>query len=88
MGDFYELLTHLKKKMKELDEAAGEDQKKKQLVLAEKVKFYRKAKHLTQEELAKRLYVTKMAVIRWEKGEVTPSESNLARFREIGIIEE
>jgi len=87
MSDFKELLTHVQKKLKELDEAAGDDKHNKQLALAERVKFYRKANHLTIEELAKKMYVTKMAVIRWEKGEVMPSELTMARFREIGVLE-
>ena len=87
MSDFNELLADIKKKLKELDEAAGENREKKCLVLAEKIKFYRKASHYTQEDLAKKLYVTKMAIVRWESGKVMPSESNLARFRELGIIE-
>ena len=87
MSDFNELLSHIQQELKELEEAAGEDQKKWLLVLAEKIKCYRAENKLTQEELAKKLYVSKMAVISWEKGEVMPIASNLARFRELGIIE-
>jgi DNA-binding transcriptional regulator YiaG len=87
MDQFTELLTQIQQDLKRLEKSAGQDKLKQRLVLAEKVKFFRSQHHLTLEDLAKRLYVTKMAVIRWEKGEVTPSESSLARFREMGIID-
>lgn len=38
-----------------------------------KIAELRKAKNLTQEQLAKKLYVTRQAVSRWENGETTPS---------------
>ncbi len=87
MSDFDNLIAEIKEKFKQLDVLAGGDQQRQRLVIAEKIKFYRKANHLTQEDLAKKLYVTKMAIIRWEKGGVMPSESSLARFKDLGIIE-
>ena len=33
----------------------------------------RREKNLTQEQLARQLYVTRQAVSRWENGETTPS---------------
>lgn len=37
-----------------------------------KIAELRKARNLTQEQLAKKLYVTRQAVSRWENGETTP----------------
>lgn len=85
MGQFEDILMLVQQKLKELEALAGEDKEKKQKLLAEQVKAYRLANHLTLDEMAKRLFVTKMCVIRWEKGEVMPTDSNLARFRDLGI---
>ena len=37
----------------------------------------RKKKHLTQDELAEKLFVTRQAVSRWEAGETTPNVETL-----------
>lgn len=42
------------------------------MAFAEKLIAVRRAYHLTQEQLAARLFVTRQAVSRWERGEVTP----------------
>ena len=40
--------------------------------LNETIAKARKRKGLTQEQLAQKLYVTRQAVSRWERGEVVP----------------
>ena len=40
--------------------------------LNETISKARKRKRLTQEQLAQKLYVTRQAVSRWERGEVVP----------------
>ena len=42
------------------------------MAFAEKLIAVRRAQHLTQEQLAAKLFVTRQAVSRWERGEVTP----------------
>lgn len=42
------------------------------MAFAEKLIAVRRANDLTQEQLAAKLYVTRQAVSRWERGEVTP----------------
>lgn len=43
----------------------------------EKIKVLRNASHLTQEELAERLDVSRQAITKWESGEGTPDINNL-----------
>lgn len=50
------------------------------------LKNLREARHLTQEELAGRVMVTRQAVSRWETGETQPSTDTLRLLsREFGV---
>lgn len=46
----------------------------------DKLKELRKHRNLTQEELAKELYVTRSAVAKWEQGRGLPEEETLHRL--------
>ena len=43
--------------------------------LQKKLIAVRRAHHLTREQLAAKLFVTRQAVSRWERGEVTPAST-------------
>ena len=50
------------------------------------LKKIREANHLTQEEMASRLYVTRQAVSRWENGETIPGTDTLKLIaKEFGV---
>lgn len=49
----------------------------------EKLAELRKAKGLTQKELAETLHISRQAISRWEVGTAAPSLDNLARLSEI-----
>ncbi|MBR0106855.1 MAG: helix-turn-helix transcriptional regulator, partial [Lachnospiraceae bacterium] len=50
------------------------------------LKSLRESRHLTQEELAERLMVTRQAVSRWENGETQPNTDTLRLLsKEFGV---
>ena len=51
---------------------ANKQQKRAVMAFAENLIAIRRNNNLTQEQLAAKLYVTRQAVSRWERGEVTP----------------
>ena len=51
-------------------------------MLAENLKALRKAKGLSQEELAARLHVVRQTVSKWEKGRSVPDADLLIRLAE------
>ena len=51
-------------------------------MFSENLKAYRKAKGLTQEELAVRLHVVRQTVSKWEKGRSVPDADLLIRLAE------
>ena len=52
-------------------------------MLAENLKALRKAKGLSQEELAARLHVVRQTVSKWEKGRSVPDADLLIRLAEV-----
>ena len=94
MIDFYELLEEMKKVQIKLDAAAeGDPEKEREALEAAKkaigaqILHYRKhGANITQEELAHRLGVTKMQIIRWEAGKNMPSKLAQEKMKELGII--
>ncbi len=87
MGDqFSELYKELKRVTDKMFEAAGDDKEKQKKVIAEKIKGYRVAYKLTQEDLAKKLGVTKMEIIRWENERNMPSQLAQDKMKQEGVL--
>ena len=51
-------------------------------MLSENLKHFRKAKGLSQEELAIKLHIVRQTVSKWEKGLSVPDSGMLIRFAE------
>ena len=51
--------------------------------LAQQIRALRTANHLSQEELAEKLYISRQAVSKWENGEATPDIDKLVQLAEI-----
>lgn len=52
------------------------------MILGEKLKKLRKARGLSQEQLADQLKVSRQAISKWELGESTPDTGNLVALRD------
>ncbi len=53
------------------------------MTIGEKIQFNRKKLNLSQEELAKKLFVSRQTISLWEKNETAPTIDNLLRLKEI-----
>lgn len=98
--DFWEIYKKCKVLTDELFEVAGEEkdklqkaieQKKEadknlQIIIGRKIHSYRTGEGLTQEELAKKLGVTKMEIIRWEKGANMPRQGIKDKLKALDIL--
>lgn len=51
--------------------------------LAQQIRALRTANHLSQEELAEKLYISRQAISKWETGEATPDVDKLVQLAEI-----
>ena len=47
--------------------------------MADRIQYLRKAKGISQEELAEKVGVSRQAVSKWENGTAAPSTTNLIR---------
>ena len=53
------------------------------IMLKDALSRLRRERGLTQEELARRLYITRQAVSRWEQGTSEPSTTNLIKLARV-----
>ncbi len=51
--------------------------------IADNIKKYRQAKHMTQDQLAEKLNVTRQAVSNWETGKTQPDIDTLTQIAEV-----
>lgn len=52
-------------------------------IFAEQLKKFRQEKNISQEELAKQLFISRQAISKWENGDATPDLGNLVKLAEI-----
>lgn len=88
MDQFKGLYEHIVQKLKEWEESSAEDESEK---LKKKVKIalkaYRLKNRITQDQLAAKLGVPRMQVLRWESGAHAPRGMAQKILRDAGIIE-
>ncbi|EEI71039.1 DNA-binding helix-turn-helix protein [Lentilactobacillus hilgardii ATCC 27305] len=53
------------------------------LQFSKQLKKYRAANNLSQDDLAKKLFVSRQAISKWEQGDATPDLNNLVKLAEI-----
>ena len=53
------------------------------LAISEQLRKYRTEREMTQEELAEKLFVSRQAISKWEKGEANPDLDNLVKLATI-----
>jgi transcriptional regulator with XRE-family HTH domain len=53
------------------------------MTVGERIQFYRKLNKMSQEELAKRLLISRQTVSLWENDQTMPTIDNLIRLREV-----
>lgn len=53
------------------------------LAISEQLKKYRTERGITQEELSEKLFVSRQAISKWEKGEANPDLENVVKLAEI-----
>jgi DNA-binding transcriptional regulator YiaG len=83
---FFKILKEAQAITGTLQEVAGEDKEKQKYAISVAIKVYRLGNKLSMVELANKLGVTKMEIIRWEKARNLPTKNKLDLLRKEGII--
>jgi DNA-binding XRE family transcriptional regulator len=83
-------IVKLLKQLKEVEIDFGKSERKnkeqERNLIAAKIKAYRITHKLTQEELAKKLGLPKLQIIRWEGAKNMPTRLAMERLKAEGIV--
>ncbi len=74
--------------IKKLDEHPAKTEEDRRRDLALRLRSYREMHDLTQDDLAKRIGISKRQLIRWEKAERTPQKPQIRILKDLGILKE
>lgn len=53
------------------------------LIFSQQLAKLRKEKHFSQDELAEKLFISRQAISKWERGEVTPDLAKIEQIAEV-----
>lgn len=88
MPDLNRLHQEIIKKIKEYEELAkGEQDAKLKYIIQQKLRLYRATNRLTQDQLATKLSVNRIQIIRWEQGFFKPQRWVVRLLKEHGIVD-
>lgn len=76
------------KEMARLEDLAKEDSEARKKLIAAQIRMYRLQNKLTQQQLAEKLGVAKLDILRWEGAQHIPAKLALALLKEKGIVKE
>ena len=65
----------------------GEEEAKLKYIIAQKLRLYRAKNHFTQDQMATKLSVNRIQIIRWEQGFCKPQRWVIKLLEEQGILD-
>ena len=68
-------------------QAKGEEEAKLKYIVAQKLRLYRATNHFTQDQLATKLGVNRIQIIRWEQGFSKPQRLLIQLLKAHGILD-
>lgn len=88
MQNLNKLHQEIVAKIKEFEELTkGEEEVKLKYIIAQKLRLYRATNHFTQDQLATKLGVNRIQIIRWEQGFCKPQRWVMKLLKEHGIVD-